>query len=851
MTDLESGEKTRPHTSKDERIEGTERLPSKVGREVGEDEDLEARWARLAERVRKREEVEERLRRVGERFEKKERELREARERAEKQAESLTERGESTAASGETPERPCIRSKGDLDRAIEYHPEVRLRQNLERDCGDAVDQDSPYRLESHMLSEAGIKSETDLLKTLGHHPEVRLRRDFDSVYACAVEYLRTGSDYAGKGEALVRGLDQLELRGIYESVKGGPPEVRIESMEDFTTLAERYRGLSNEETWLCGKYFELKDVCSTNQTELARVHGVSENHIALWSLGMEPVPIRDVRRAEEDRMISEWAAKTDSRDVRKQIEADPELDSVRRPLRELPLLSRPDVENLCSAYSPKDFSTRDAASVIRAIGAKMGDTCPRVFCADLGNESVPVESPLGTFHTVIRRDRELVEKILEGTPLSDGSVSRMRLALVDDKLYIWKPDTDPMSLVNAYGKLYFHFKDNNSFARLMEDTKTTVDGKRTGGLSDTVEFSERLVREMFGDDLFPRHAANIYAHVRGEHLHLLLDLLGRPLESLEGEISRVTALNGHGGIASIRFPRGEELENAVAALIGTVTTDCHLRENGAVTLAEAEFKRIQAFERSLQAFGDIGLTAKWVPVDNCYKVNLSSVLGEILLHLGLPSGDRTVQNPGFPEAVFRFSWRAKCVLVENIVPHDGTVAESAISWTHSNVLHPGPKGEKYGVRPVVDDGDIAFIKEHGIEYEESWALETSDIKDLRESPKPDVASTASALYDKVYNNPNRLIADGQKVTDSIGVEMKVTPRTVHYFKKTGRVTVAWEIRTARVQEAVKLAIIAPPDDVKKRDAARRILARNPEHVKDALKWFADRGVNMEPWWTGE
>jgi hypothetical protein len=109
---------------------------------------------------------------------------------------------------------------------------------------------------------------------------------------------------------------------------------------------------------------------------------------------------------------------------------------------------------------------------------------------------------------------------------------------------------------------------------------------------------------------------------------------------------------------------------------------------------------------------------------------------------------------------------------------------------------------------VVDDGDIAFIKEHGVESEESWALQASDIKDLKKPPRLDVASAASALLDKVYNNPNRLIEDGRKLAESIGVEMKVTPRTVRCFKKTGRVTVSWETRTAGFLEAVKLSIIA-------------------------------------------
>ena len=700
-----------------------------------------------------------------------------------------------------------------------------------------------------MLAESKIVSETDLQRAISHHAEVRLRKDFDVLYSDAVRCVHGQPDSGHEGESLVRKLEQLELRRMYESVHGGPPAVRIESMEDLRQLADGRRSLSPKRLRLCEKYFELKDICSTNQMELVRVHQVPERELAKWSVGIEPVPIRDVRRAEEHRIISEWAARTDSRSVYDRIKEDSETDSLRAPIRRLPVLSRPDVEDLCSAHSPKSFSTEDAASVVRAIGGRMEDTSSRVLCADLGDESIPAESALGAFRTVLRRDSELVEKSLEGPPLSDGSVPHTRLAIVDGKLYIWTPDTDPMSLVNAYSELHFYFRDNNAFARLMEDIKTTMDGNRMGGLSNTVEFSEKLVREMFGDRLLSDHAKRFDVRVRGDHLHLLLDLLDRPLESLEGDISRVTRYSGIGGITNPKFPRGEKLENAIAGLAGTVITDCHLKEKGTISLNESEIKRIEIIEKSLRAFGDINLNAKWIPVDNSYEVNFPSVLGRMLLHLGVPSGDRTVQNPGLPEVVFGFSWRARCVLVENIVPQDGTVSDRAISWTHSNVLDPGEKGERYSVWPVVNDGDIAFIKKHGDEYQEYWVLNISGLEKRKKSLKHDDAIAASSLLDKIDHNPNRLIKDGKKLTDSIGVEMVTVPRTVHYFKKTGRVTVSWEIHTANVQEAVKLATIAPPDDVKKKQAVKSLLIRRPEDVKHALDYFAARGINIQPWWS--
>ena len=277
MTDLESGEKTRPHTSKDERIEGTERLPSKVGREVGEDEDLEARWARLAERVRKREEVEERLKRVGERFERKERELREAREAAEPppgpvKTEPVTERSESTEpACSKAWERPCIRSRNELDRAIEHHPEIRLRKGFEEDYGNAVENDC---------------------------------------------------DRECRGGPFADELDRMELRRLYTEAHGDPPDAHIDSMKKMRDGLQRHNDieLTEAEAKTCEKYYEATQDRSASLNELSRSLDVSIGQIARWRRGVEPPPVRELREREEERILEEWVQSTD---LRKTAEHEP------------------------------------------------------------------------------------------------------------------------------------------------------------------------------------------------------------------------------------------------------------------------------------------------------------------------------------------------------------------------------------------------------------------------------------------------------------------------------------------------------------------------------------------------
>ena len=200
------------------------------------------------------------------------------------------------------------------------------------------------------------------------------------------------------------------------------------------------------------------------------------------------------------------------------------------------------------------------------------------------------------------------------------------------------------------------------------------------------------------------------------------------------------------------------------------------------------------------------------------------------------------------EEILESSWRALCAFIEDLIPEDGSVMPGRIWWTHTNVLHPGEKCEMYDVLPVVGQEEIDFIKKFGNPEAESWRLAMGELRKQKRSRSSEIAQMAERLHDIVFQNPNRLIMSEKRIVENLGIKVRCVPASVFYHGKTGRVSVAWVIHTASADEAMKLAMIAPPNDVKKRGILKDWLRSIPEDVKRVQAELVRSGIEAEKWW---
>ncbi len=805
MTGIESGERTGNHGPKDERTEGHECESLKAGREVGEGEDLEKRWARLAERVRKREEVEERLKRVGERFERKERELREAREAAEPpsgpvKTEPVTERSESTEpACSKAWERPCISSRNELDRAIEHHPEIRLRKGFEEDYGNAVENDC---------------------------------------------------DRKCRGGPFADELDRMELRRLYTEAHGGPPDAHIDSMNKMRDVLQRYHDIEliEAEAKTCEKYYEAMRDRSAPLDELSKSLDVSIGQIARWRRGVEPPPVRELREREEERILEEWVHSTDLRKI-----SEHEPSKMRLEHRFDSACENPEatVKEAIPVETKRPWTVDDLAEVTRRAYLKLPETSARVHYTDLEKSAGLSSKEVSELETAVSEDYARFEKMVQEKLRLDGVEAEIHVGMVDGKLYTWKPDLDPRNLVNSYGSLYFYFNDRDTLARFISEVKGKIQGDAGGGLHGTTQHLEKLISQMFPEDGKGHHVYNDGVRVRGDHLHLMLDMAGVPLKSLEGHISKVTKVDGNGGIDRPKFPEEKKLEVLTARFMATITSDGHIKKSGSTEYSEDHLERIKIVEEYLREFGDIRLKPRKDREENVYYCYITACLGEMLHHLGVTATNKSIENQGLPPVLYEFCETALRAYIEDLIPQDGTVSRRCISWFHSNALNPGTEGKRYSLKPKLDPDMVEFLEEHSKRAQKGRVITRGEWEKLGKSDSPETTQKAARLQKIVDENRNKLIDDEAHIARMLGIKVRVVADTINIQERTGKVCIAWAARTEGIREAVKLGMIAPPNDVRKRGLVKRMLAEHNDEVKKALRDSEDRGADIEKWWTDE
>jgi hypothetical protein len=369
--------------------------------------------------------------------------------------------------------------------------------------------------------------------------------------------------------------------------------------------------------------------------------------------------------------------------------------------------------------------------------------------------------------------------------------------------------------------------------------------------SEILKHLHELAPQIIIEDSNDNCINSTIGRIRGDYLNMMNDTSGKMLSNLEGEISKLTKPSGKGGISNPRFPEGEAYEVALSRLTAVAISDCHLRPNGTLEYAESEMSRIKIVERELQVFGDIKLVPKFRERDNLYISYLPTPLGVMLERHGIPSGDRSVQNPGLFSAIKEFSPRAKCALIEDLVPQDGTISNKRVQWTHTNILDAASKSEVYGIEPKVGTREITLIKDNGKRESHSWVLTYGKLRDLRYSEIVQTRKAAEELWNCVFENPNRLIQDQIEIVRSLGIEYRSKPYTIRFHERTGRVSVAWTAEPETLLESVKLGMMAPPNDMVKKEIMRDIIKKHPNYVAEAMKHIKGHKFELNKWWEVE
>jgi len=491
----------------------------------------------------------------------------------------------------------------------------------------------------------------------------------------------------------------------------------------------------------------------------------------------------------------------------------------------------------------------EVVSVIEELAAATPQENSRIHRIDVRSE-LSEEEVDALEHYVSVNSKEIEEQLSQNAQPELNEHESIHVGMVDGKLYIRRLDEDPIRLENAYADLYYYFRDRESFEKYMNDAGESMglEGASQREIREHMrELAEQLIVEPLNDSCINSRTMRI----RGDFVDLMNDVSGKTLQDIESSISKLTGFNGQGGIENPRFPHGDKLETAVARMAATIMSDCTIEPNGVIKYGEADRHRIERVIETAQQFGDIAPKPTYIDDGGHYITHLPFVIGKLMIHREIPSGDRTIQNPRLIPSVRNGSEEVKRAYVEDFVTQDGCIGQKSVIWRRANVLDAGGKAEKYNFESKIGVKEKDFIKEYGRKERgnaESSSLSWGKLGELEIQSSDSISTTATKIKEIIYNNPNKLIIDEVDVVQEMGINVDVKPSEIKHYPKSDRVSVVWQAHTTGLKESIKLGIVIRPNDVVKEQKVREMILKNPTLAKESIHEFESKEVDFDRWW---
>jgi hypothetical protein len=427
----------------------------------------------------------------------------------------------------------------------------------------------------------------------------------------------------------------------------------------------------------------------------------------------------------------------------------------------------------------------------------------------------------------------------------------IRVGLVQEKLFIWTPDTNPNDMIYGWRTQYFYMNIQDISAIVEETGRRLELGKdQNQNLTNLDDLMQQFVTESKYNQI---NIKDTNSRLTGEVLRFCQDAIGAETKDVEGKIQRVAGANGHGGIENPKFPTGKDLEEHRARLIGTVVSDCYVRPDGIVELTEENPERIERFkEETLRKFGDFTKEARYIEEEHYYRLKIPSPYGRALNEWGIPSGDRTILNYGLPKETENWSKESMIAYLQDMISQEGHITEGKIRWERSNALNAGPKADNYDLRSQLNQREIDLLLDKGLHYPGDYdgekTLRWNTIKDLTQHEDPRIAETAKEFCNVIDENRNRLMDDEEKIVNKLGIHLEVNPEEVAIYR-SGRISVKWEARTNDTKSMIRWGIICSPNHPEKGVALNKWLAqRKDEEVQEVIEALRDEGFNVSDNW---
>ena len=489
----------------------------------------------------------------------------------------------------------------------------------------------------------------------------------------------------------------------------------------------------------------------------------------------------------------------------------------------------------------KEFDSEELAKAISLIYKRSG-LDSKIQFAELYPYHQYGPTWLKKVSKTIESNREKIE-VRVNEHLDFNEQKRMRLGLVNNRLYMRVDSQDKDFWRNVYDGQSLFVSSKARKEELLQDMERRLDlnrtafGKLVGQLTDFEEAYDNI-----------RHKNT---HLNEKVIGLGLELQGKKLADIESGIKRIGLRRTAGDIGGIHSPKFTDEKSAkvtFSKILGAGLSDAHLDERRAFTYTESDKDRIEIFKGIVKELGEVHYKER-VDKNGVTRLWYTPALGKALERQGMPVGDKAIQNSGLSKIVTGGGIHEKSGYIGQMIAQDGnpnlgTKGDETFQWYRSIALYDIKKGVKYLQTSEVTSEQLDLVQKHGTFKEEFGSfgprtdLSKGKLDEIMNSHVKIDANQATNLIGLAQSTIPKLMNDEVEILRDMGVESTPNLAGLTLHHKSGRLSARWIAQTNTVEDAMRLALLAPPDDIRKRKQVDEWISsrhRLREKVEQKLK----------------
>ncbi|MHA1423912.1 MAG: hypothetical protein ACTSSD_17655 [Candidatus Thorarchaeota archaeon] len=455
----------------------------------------------------------------------------------------------------------------------------------------------------------------------------------------------------------------------------------------------------------------------------------------------------------------------------------------------------------------------------------------------------------------VERNRIAIETELNKESHKQGNTQHhIRLGIIDNKIYIRTCNIDELHWMNLYSKEMFHFRHPNQKSILLDEAKNrlgvglTYFGRLVGQITDY----NRTIFEGRGENADLQHRIH---HLKGSTLHLILDTCNLQIQDIESEIRFIGRSDRH-GIKNPQFVKDKkQIHKAFARFFGGGLSDGTIDEHRVFSYYDSHKERIDIYKEYFKFLGNTDFTERRCK-DNTINIRFPSVVGRLLESLSFPVGDKSIQNFGLPSFIKFGDIDVLCEYLRQLWAEDGTFVSyryrgrklrTFFSWTRSKTLYDPTKEEKHELLSEISPNHIQFIQKYG-RYKKDivgtrYILLGGRLDQLAKSSNRQTAEIARSLLDIVETNKPRLMIDEQIILKKFNAQTNERCAWVTLYLGTGRLSALWRARSATLDDAMRIALMSPPDDIRKLSKVQNWICFDTTRYHRILHELVNKGLS--------